>query len=200
MSDPRLNNANAATSLAAMAVEEVLESGLNAAGRVAARTATIAGRAGGIAVQPAVWVATGATPDALDMALYAVGSAATAVGAAVVGVAAGAVGVAREVFEGEIDRKLAVARLTEPKPHRRFIDATSRYSGGSGPETNAARIAQRGGTAWQHRNGLWVYIVDATGRLVCDYEPADCLLIKYPRIPLQRQGTGFRWADGSRRR
>jgi hypothetical protein len=33
-------------------------------------------------------------------------------------------------------------------------------------QSTSSTIASKGSTAWQHTNGLWIYIMDAKGRLV----------------------------------
>ena len=54
--------------------------------------------------------------------------------------------------------------------------------------------SSKGGTAWEHPNGLWVYITDARGLLVCDYRPVVARKIYQPLLPLRPAGReSFRW-------
>ena len=167
---------NTGTSIAAFAVERV------------------AGRAAGIVVQPVVWIATGASPDAADVALYSVGSIATIVGSTVVGVAAAGVGIIKGLVDDDTAEKLSEAKLNEPAQYRPFIQACVSYSGWAGQSINAMTIASKGGTAWMHPNGLWVYITDARGRLIADYTPRRAIRINQPLFPLRSAGVGrVRW-------
>lgn len=173
-----------------------------AAGDIARRTAArslgaqAAGRVGGVAgliVQPAVWVVTGTTPDALDGAIYTAGAIGTAIGVAALGIAAAAVDFVRGGVNDEIARRLENVRRSEPRRYRPFILPASRYSafGPGGSEPGA--IGGDGGTAWKHPSGMWVYITDARGRLICDYEPRMATEIIRPIQPLSTRNGAVRW-------
>lgn len=57
-------------------------------------------------------------------------------------------------------------------------------------------IASRGGTAWLHPVGLWVYVTDSTGRLIVDYQPQLFVKLYQPVVPLERlKNGGFRWHE-----
>ncbi len=68
--------------------------------------------------------------------------------------------------------------------------------GWSGSAVVAMAIASRGGVAWKHENGLWVYLVDRDNRLVCDYVPRIAIKVYRPVLPLEpgRQ-RGYRWTS-----
>ena len=51
-------------------------------------------------------------------------------------------------------------------------------------------IAGKGGTAWLHPNGLWVYLIDASGKLVVDFEPKTAVKIYQAKLPLEPLKTG----------
>jgi hypothetical protein len=44
------------------------------------------------------------------------------------------------------------------------------------------------GVAWRVGPATWVYIKDALGRLVCDYQPANAYTIYAPDLPLRIVG------------
>ncbi|MCA9061589.1 MAG: hypothetical protein KDA96_00940 [Planctomycetaceae bacterium] len=174
---------NTVAFVGAVGVEEILKNSGKAA----------AGKIGGILVQPAVWVVTGSTPDAADGFLYGVGVVSTIVGSTIGGVAAGVTGIVKGLVDDETDRQLEGVRLQEPQKYRQFIQATVRYSSFAGQTINAMTIASKGGTAWRHKNGLWVYVTDAKGRLICNYQPKSSIEIYQPILPLERSGDGFKW-------
>ena len=97
------------------------------------------------------------------------------------------------IVDDDTRRRLSDARSSEPGQHRKFILPCVDY-GWSGQGINAMTIASKGGTAWEHPNGLWAYIVDAKGRLVCNYRPQVAQQIYQPLLPLRPSGDGkFRW-------
>jgi len=62
------------------------------------------------------------------------------------------------------------------------------------PMINATTIASKGGTAWKHPVGLWVYITDIRGYLISDFNPKSAIEIYRPKQPLKRANTGkFYW-------
>lgn len=166
---------NTGAFLGAISVEEVLGGA--------------AGKVGGAIVQPAIWVATGASPDAVDYGLYAVGL--TGIFGAV---AAGATGIVKGLVEDHTEQQMISIRAAEPAKYRPFLLPTTEYSGWSGMYINAMTIASKGGTAWMHKNGLWVYIVDAKGRLVPDYKPSSYKKLFQPALPLKQSADGgYAW-------
>jgi hypothetical protein len=155
----------------------------------------VAGTAGkvlGKVVQPAIWIidnaATGSTPDAVDVGLYGLSFAAPLIaGAALV------TGVVKAIVDDDTERRVKQAAASEPESHRPYIKSTLKY-GWSGQTINAQVIASEGGTAWLGPSGVWVYITDAKGRLVCDYKPNVAKQIYQPVLPLSPTGNGkFRW-------
>lgn len=143
----------------------------------------------GSLVSPAIWVLKGKAPDAVSFGLWGVGL----IGDGLLGAAAAATGVVKSLVDNETDKELAAVRAAEPRKYAPFIKACVHYDY-AGQGINAMTIASRGGTAWEHPNGLWVYITDATGKLVCDYRPAVATQIYQPLLPLRPTGDGkFRW-------
>lgn len=81
----------------------------------------------------------------------------------------------------------SLAFLREPPQYRPFILPVPRFRGGPGEED----IARSGGVAWRVTADTWVYIVDAQGRLVCDYTPVYALEICAPVLPLRVRSEGI---------
>jgi len=103
------------------------------------------------------------------------------------------VGIFKAVADDDIAIKLNQVRKTQDTKYRPFILPCSQYSS-SPPAINAMTIASFGGTAWLDINGLWVYITDATGKLVSDFEPKKAIKYYQPSLPLQKLGAGkYRW-------
>lgn len=59
------------------------------------------------------------------------------------------------------------------------------------PQINAIKFASKGGTAWQHPNGLWICVKDADGRPVIDYEPKNYKTLIRPKFPLVKGTNGL---------
>ena len=151
---------------------------------------------GGILVTPAVWVlnytAQGSNPDRVDIGLYAMGFFGATTSVAAIGT-----GVVKAAVDDRIDAKLREVRLNEDSKYRKFIKPCYRYAS-MAPQINATTIASKGGTAWKHPNGLWVYITDIKGYLVNDYKPKVSVVIYQPNIPL-KQGRNGRFLWGARK-
>ena len=133
----------------------------------------------GVIVTPAVWVLNystqGATPDKVDAGLFGFGfiSAPASI----------TVGLVKAVVDDDMGKKLREIQAGEDSAYSRFIKPCYSYAS-SAPQINATTIASRGGTAWKHQNGLWVYITDAKGRLVNDFKPRKAVVIYQPKIPM----------------
>lgn len=153
----------------------------------------LAGGVAGLAVQPAAWYVTGTGPDAADAFIYGTGFAALAGGALLAG--AGTVaGFVKAGVDDYVSTLVADARLSEPEAMRSGICATDEFDfWASNNHTTAMRIANKGGVAWKHSNGVYVYIKDNEGLPICDYAPQSYVEIYRPKIPLQRNGTGVLW-------
>lgn len=141
---------------------------------------------------PAVWAmnyaANGVTPDKVDVGLAGFGLMGGAAGPAAV-----VTGIVKAVVDDDRDAKLKVVRLDEDPKFRVFIQPCYHFSA-SPPRISAMTIASLGGTAWQHPNGLWVYIRDAQGRLVPNFKPNRSTQTYRPVWPLQSMGAGkFRY-------
>jgi hypothetical protein len=146
----------------------------------------------GTMVTPAVWAlnyaVNGKTPDNVDVGLFGLGLA-----GGPFAVASISTGIIKAVIDDQIEVQLREVRLNEEAKYRPYIIPCSKYAS-SGPGINAMAIASRGGTAWQHPNGLWVYIVDASGKLVADFKPKKATKLYQPVWPLKGMGAGkFRW-------
>lgn len=146
----------------------------------------------GALVTPAIWTlnysVNGTKPDKADLGIYATGLAGgVAVPASIV------VGLFKAVADDDIAIKLNLIRKKQDAKYRPFILPCYQYSS-SPPAINAMTIASFGGTVWLDENGLWVYITDATGKLVSDFEPKNAIKFYQPKSPLQKLGAGkFRW-------
>jgi hypothetical protein len=91
-----------------------------------------------------------------------------------------------------------VAEVAADEPHylSKTIFPTVDYHWTGFPEACAQKIAQNGGVAWQHPNGLWVYSkLEKNGKtiLTCDTKPRKAIKIIRPELPLQWNGSGYTW-------
>lgn len=159
----------------------------------------IGGTAGGITglvVQPVAWYITGTAPDAADAFIYGSGFAGLAGGAclastiilAAPGIVAGGVKAGMDDYVGSL---VAEVRQSEPEAVRSGIVGADEWGfWAANNSTTAMRIAGKGGVAWKHPNGAYVYIRDNAGVPICDYQPQVYSEIYRPKIPLQRNGNG----------
>lgn len=150
---------------------------------------------GGVLVTPAVWAlnysAQGSTPDKTDVALYATGFFGTLASAGAI-----TTGLVKAAVDDEIDTKLREVQAGEEAKYRPFIKPCYRYAMNA-PQINATTIASKGGTAWKHPNGLWVYITDIYGYLVNDFKPKKAVIVYRPVLPLKQGRNGrFLWSAG----
>lgn len=166
--------------LGAMEIEHVI-------GKVAGKAA---GKVAGVFVEPALWVIKGEPPDSVDVGLWGVGIVGGPIGTA----AAFMTGVIKGLVDDAIKAQLEAVRSGEPVLYRKFIKPTIKYGIG-GAFVNALTIGSKGGTAWMHPNGLWVYITDAKNRLIPDYKPAKAKNIMQPILPLVKSGDGFKFTS-----
>lgn len=175
-------NANASKSLLSTIVSESLGAGGQALGR------GVAGKVAGGLVEPALWAVSDDGPDAVDVGLWGMGLL-----GGPLAIAGAVTGLLRGVVDDQVQIGVDQAAACEPERYRKGIKSCHRY-GSAGAFTNAMSIAAAGGTAWEHPNGTWVYIVDAKKRLVCDYQPAVAKRIFQPNLPLQPVPGGFKWS------
>lgn len=189
INDFLVNNQNLGKQIASQVASITLERTGEAAGaRLAAELAgKVIGKTAAALVDPAIWIASGNAPDGVDFALWSTG-----LFGGMVAYAAAGVGVIKAIVDDDIDVRLKQAAGCEPTRYRPFIKAAAKF-GMSGETINALSIAAGGGTVWRHPNGLWVFITDAKGRLVCDYQPAVANEVLQPILPLRWNGNGFRW-------
>lgn len=97
------------------------------------------------------------------------------------------------MVDDDIDRKLRLVMDSEEPKYRQFIKPCYRY-GLMAPQINAMTIASKGGTAWKHANGLWVYITDIRGYLIHDFRPRKAVMTYRPKNPLKKAyDGGFIW-------
>ncbi|WP_237215383.1 hypothetical protein [Falsiroseomonas oryziterrae] len=155
----------------------------------------LGGAVGGTAgafIEPAIWVLQDQPVPKEDKIKWAV-TAAPGVAAGPFGMVAGAVtGVFKGVIDGMEDDYVNQARAREPEARRDFIRSVRFWDAG-GSELVARSIAEHGGVAWRvSRAATWVYIADATGKLVCDYKPSFSYEIYKPDLPLRFTGRDTR--------
>lgn len=140
-------------------------------------------KVGGILVAPAVWALNyttqGSTPDKIDLSLYGMGFMGAVASSAAIGVS-----ILKAVVDDDIDIKLRTVRASEDTRYQPLIQPCYRY-GVMAPQINAATIASKGGTAWKHPNGLWVYITDRRGFLVSDFIPKQAATVYRPKTPMK---------------
>ncbi|RDH85981.1 MAG: hypothetical protein DIZ80_00465 [endosymbiont of Galathealinum brachiosum] len=137
---------------------------------------------------PAVWAANysvnGKTPDKIDVSLFGTGLLGGAAGPASI-----ITGLVKAVVDDNVEHRLKQVRSSEKPEVRMSIKPTDAFSF-SAPAINAMKIASMGGTAWQHKNGLWVYITAGKNLLVPNFKPQSFVKIYRPVWPLQPMGGG----------
>lgn len=177
-----------AQTIASETLSHLIERGAADAGRLGLR-----GAAGGLAgslVQPAVWVISGNAPQPGDVALWGLGTVVSLAGGAIGSGATMVTGVVKALVEDHEDGIIAQAVANEPARYRPFIKSVRNY-GASGRGIVAMTIANHGGVTWRVGPATWVYITDATGKLVCDYRPAYAMEIYAPTLPLRIVGRQY---------
>lgn len=137
---------------------------------------------------PAVWATNyavnGKIPDKVDLGFFGTGLFGGAAGPASI-----ATGIVKAVVDDDLEQKLKLVRQSEKPEFRKYIKATYHYA--SAPAgINAMTIASMGGTAWQHPNGLWVYLTDERNLLVPNFKPQKSVKVYRPVWPLQSMGGG----------
>lgn len=146
--------------------------------------------AAGAIVQPLVWAVQGNTGDAGDKFLYAMGLV------PLLTVPAGLVGIWKGLMDDDVLDKLAQITKGEPPELAKFIFPAATYSWKAYGPLLAKKIAADGGVAWQHPNGLWVFLkFERHGKTIlsCDYRPKIAKTIVGPELPLRITGTKFNW-------
>jgi len=137
---------------------------------------------------PAVWAANyatnGKTPDKADVSLFGAGFLGGAAGPASI-----VTGIVKGVIDDDMEQRLKLVRSSESPEHRASIKPTY-YFASAPPAINAMTIASMGGTAWQHPNGLWVYITADEDLLVPNFQPKKSKKTYRPVWPLQSMGGG----------
>jgi hypothetical protein len=180
---------NAAVTVAAFSVEYAIEGRISMAGGLSR------GGAAGLVVQPVVWAVTGNGPDAADAFIYGVGAAGAMAGW-ILAVPASVTGIIKAAVDDYVGGLVAEAKQDEPEAVRGGIYGTDDYGFWSANNhITAMTIASYGGVAWQHRNGAYLFIKDASDTLVCDYHPRSYQRIYRPVIPLRRNGDRVAWTS-----
>lgn len=146
----------------------------------------------GSLVTPASWALNyadqGKMPDTTDVGIYG-----TSLAGGLAGPAAIATGIVKAVVDDDMERRLREVRQAEQVKYRGFIKPCYTYSSAP-PLISAMKIANSGGTAWLHPNGLWVYITDANGFLVVDFKPNIAIKTYRPKLPLTpAKNGGYLW-------
>jgi hypothetical protein len=138
---------------------------------------------------PAVWAlnyaVNGKTPDNVDVSLFGVGLMGGSAGPAAI-----LTGLVKAAVDDDMENRLKVARQSEDIKYRPTIFPCYHY-GSAPPQINAMTIASIGGTAWQHPNGLWVYILFNNGKQllqVPNFKPHKAIQVYQPVWPLQPKG------------
>jgi hypothetical protein len=187
---------NSGVTVASIGLEESIEHGTKAI-------------AAGAAVQPAVWLvqyaANGSTPDRTDVGLYSMGVGSSALQSLGYGGPFGAIAAAgTSLVKGMVDdhtaELLKAVRASEPAKYAKGIFPVEHAGKGSRGSITASLIASSGGVAWQHPNGLWVYIANKDTRTgdwlpVCDYRPRKARTVYLPLLPLRPKGDGVAWTS-----
>ncbi|MBS8225078.1 hypothetical protein [Vannielia litorea] len=154
----------------------------------------VRGGVAGLVVQPAVWIATGTGPDAGDTVIYGAGVAGVVAGA-IMAVPAIVTGVVKAAVDDHTATLVEEVRQKEPAEFRASILGTDDYSyWASNNHITAMTIAAAGGVAWKDKNGVYCFVRDAKGRLVCDYRPKSYEALYFPMLPLTKVGNGFKWS------
>lgn len=177
-----------AQTIASETLGRLIERGAGQVGRLG-----LGGAAGGLAgalVQPAVWVLSGNAPQPGDVALWGLGTVVSIAGGMIGSGATMVTGVVKALVEDHEDGIIATAVANEPARYRPFIRSVRNY-GASGRGIVAMTIANHGGVTWRVGPATWVYITDATGKLVCDYRPVYAMEIYGPDLPLRIVGRQY---------
>ena len=152
----------------------------------------------GLVVQPVVWAVSGNGPDAGDAFIYGMGAIGVAAGA-ILAIPAAVTGMVKAVVDDHIQGLVDAAKLDEPQAVRGGIFCVDEYSfAASGGHIQAMTIAGKGGVAWEHPNGVYLFMRDAAELPVCDYRPRSFKTLYKPLIPLQPAGDSVRWTSQSR--
>jgi len=154
------------------------------------------GTVASLLVQPAIWAATRTVPDAADTFIYAAGALGTIAQRTLLSVPGMITGAWKGYLDDRTQQLVDEAKQDEPATYRRGIAPLGDYNfWASNNHNQAMTIASAGGVVWKHPNGALMFIRDARGLLVCDYEPAKWREIYRPVLPLQDAptGRGVRW-------
>jgi hypothetical protein len=181
-------------------IDEMIESDPNYATTITNTGVTVAsvtlglkrfgtkGSVGGALVQPLVWLHQGNAGDLGDKMLYGLGLF------PLLTVPAGIVSIWKGILDDRVLDQLEEVCRDEPSHLRKAIFPSATYTFDGKPYTGALKVAADGGVAWQHPNGLWVFLKlekDGKDVLVCDYRPKNAVRIIGPELPLRPVGNRF---------
>lgn len=144
-------------------------------------------------VQPLVWAYQGNTGDFSDKVLYALGCI------PLLTLEVGLVTIWKGWMDDDVLNKLKEVVADEPAHLAKAIFPTATYKWSAQPDICAQIIASHGGTAWQHPNGLWVYLKlekDRKPVMVPDYQPRRAVKRLAPLLPLDYQEGWWGWGSG----
>ena len=159
----------------------------------------VRGGLAGLVVQPAVWVATGSGPDAGDAFIYGTGAVGVFAGS-LVAIPAIITGAIKAAVDDHTQTLVDEAKLGERQQVRNGILPVGDYDfWASARHIQSMEIASRGGVAWQHPNGAYMFIKDANGYPVADFRPNVYSRIYHPHLPLRIARPGrVRWTSHQR--
>lgn len=148
----------------------------------------------GALISPATWIynfkSQGSTPSSVDIGYWGVSLAGGIF--APVSLAASYV---KALVDDDIQRKVAEVRRSEAaSPYCRGILA---LTGWGPPSSIAGQFASAGATTWQHQNGVWVTILDGSGKMIPNFSPSCYRAIVRPVWPLRLAagGSGYVTTD-----
>ena len=148
----------------------------------------------GVLISPATWVynfkSQGSTPSSVDVGYWGLSIAGGIF--APVTLAASYI---KALMDDDIQRKVLEARRSEASSP--FSKGILALTGWGPPSSLAAQFASAGGTTWQHQNGVWVSIVDGSGKMIPNYRPSCYRAIVRPVWPLRTSpgGSGYVTTD-----
>lgn len=136
-------------------------------------------------VTPAIWAlnyaASDSRPTGVDVGVYAIGYLNAP--ASIV------TSIFKSIVDDDINKKVNMIRQQYDVRFRLYIQPVQNF-GWEPPFVIAMKVAAKGGTAWQGKNGQWVYITDAQGIPVADFSPINYLQKIQPEKLLRRKPNG----------
>jgi hypothetical protein len=147
----------------------------------------VVGKVAGGVIEPITWIAEGEA-ETVDIGLWLM-----AFGGGMLAGSAFAVGLLKALLDDATLEMLKEVHRDEPKQYRSGILPALKYSSFAGARINAMTIASKGGTAWRHPNGLWVYLTEPKSKDLIIYVPRNWTEIYTPLEPPKRGRNGYLW-------